>query len=158
MTKTSFFFLYFRDHLETGQGNKGDVEIKCARVTKHASKKVAKAEVNLNWLWTIDSFDYIFIPSDDLAYLIPIFSLFYTNAFTGSMVFLYLVAPASRVLRAWNLMGTWVRNGLWFFLLFWKNYYFIQKLSFLISIIFENVFQTSGVMGLITLLYAKLPC
>ena len=28
--------------------NKGDVESICAKVTKHASKKVAKAEVNLN--------------------------------------------------------------------------------------------------------------
>ena len=28
--------------------NKRDVESICARVTKHASKKVAKAEVNLN--------------------------------------------------------------------------------------------------------------
>ena len=27
--------------------HKGDVESICARVTKHASKKVAKAEVNL---------------------------------------------------------------------------------------------------------------
>ena len=28
--------------------NKRDVDIICARVTKHVSKKVAKAEVNLN--------------------------------------------------------------------------------------------------------------
>ena len=28
--------------------NKGDDENICARVTKHSSKKVAKAEVNLN--------------------------------------------------------------------------------------------------------------
>ena len=26
----------------------------CARVTRHASKEVAKAEINLNWLWKID--------------------------------------------------------------------------------------------------------
>ena len=30
--------------------NKGNVESICAKVTKHASKKVAKAETNLNWL------------------------------------------------------------------------------------------------------------
>ena len=152
------FFLYFRNHLENGEGNKGDVESKCTRVTIHASKKVAKAEVNLKWPWTIDSFDYIFIYSDDLVYLIPIFSLFFINVFTGSMIFLYLLEPPSRILRAWNLMGTWVRNGLWFFLLFGKNYYFIQRLSFLISILFGNVFQTLGVMGLLPLLYAKLRC
>ena len=34
--------------------NKGDAESICARVTKPASKKVANAEVDLNWLWTID--------------------------------------------------------------------------------------------------------
>ena len=46
--------------------NKGDVESMCAKVTKHASKKVAKAEVNLNyWLWTIElimgCFDCVFL-------------------------------------------------------------------------------------------------
>ena len=34
--------------------NKGDVEGICARVTKPASKTVANAEDDLNWLWTID--------------------------------------------------------------------------------------------------------
>ena len=52
LTKTSFF-LYFRDCTKNGEGNKGDVKSICARVTKHASKFVAKVEVNLNWLWTI---------------------------------------------------------------------------------------------------------
>ena len=32
----------------TKEVNKGGVESICARVTKHASKKVAKAEINLN--------------------------------------------------------------------------------------------------------------
>ena len=66
LTKTSFF-VYFRDRPENGEGNKGNVE----KVTKHASKKVAKAEANLNWLWTIelimDCFDRIFISKNDLA-------------------------------------------------------------------------------------------
>ena len=52
--------------------NKGDVENMCAKVTKHASKKVAKAEVNLNyWPWTIElimnCFDCVFISTSDLA-------------------------------------------------------------------------------------------
>ena len=34
----------------TKETNKGDVESICAKVTKHASKKVAKAEANLSWL------------------------------------------------------------------------------------------------------------
>ena len=46
-TKTSFF-VYFRDRPENGEGNKGDVESICAKVTKHASKKVAKAKANIN--------------------------------------------------------------------------------------------------------------
>ena len=32
----------------TKEANKGDVKSICARVTKHASKNVAKAEVNLD--------------------------------------------------------------------------------------------------------------
>ena len=48
LAKTSFF-LYFTDCRKTGEGiNKRDVESICARVTKHASRKEAKAEVNLN--------------------------------------------------------------------------------------------------------------
>ena len=43
LTKT-FFFLYFRDRLKNDEGNKEDVEIICARVTKYASKYVTKAE------------------------------------------------------------------------------------------------------------------
>ena len=51
--------------------NKRNVESICAKVTKHGSEKVAKAEANLNWLWTIelimDCFDCIFTPTNDLA-------------------------------------------------------------------------------------------
>ena len=47
LTKRSLF-VYFRDRSENGEVSKGDVESICAKVTKHASKKVAKAEANLN--------------------------------------------------------------------------------------------------------------
>ena len=47
LTKTSFFY-YFRDRPKNEEGNKGDVGSIGARVTKHVSKMVAKAEVNLN--------------------------------------------------------------------------------------------------------------
>ena len=53
-------------------------------------------------------------------------------------------------------MGISVRNWLRFFLLFGKEYCFIEKLSFLINNLFGNVFQTSGVKSFTTLLYAKL--
>ena len=70
LTKTSFF-AYFRDSPENGEWNKVDVESICAKVTKHVSKKVAKADANLNWLWTIkfiiDCFDCIFISTNDLS-------------------------------------------------------------------------------------------
>ena len=58
------------------------------------------------------------------------------------MISLFLGAPASRVRRARDLMGTSIQNGLRFFILFGKKYFFIQKLSFIINIPFENVFQT----------------
>ena len=47
LTKT-FFFLNFRDRPKNGDGDEGGVESISARVTKHASKQVAKAEVNPN--------------------------------------------------------------------------------------------------------------
>ena len=40
----TYLFLYFRDCPKNGEGNKRDVESICERVTKHASKKVAKAK------------------------------------------------------------------------------------------------------------------
>ena len=43
LTKT-FFFLYFRDRPKNGEGNKEDIESIYARVTKYASRYVAKAE------------------------------------------------------------------------------------------------------------------
>ena len=77
LTKTSFF-LYFRNRPKNGEGNKLRRRRKyMSKSNKHASKKVAKAEANLNWLWTIelimDCFDCTFISTNDLA------SLFDTN-------------------------------------------------------------------------------
>ena len=75
LTKTSFF-LYCRDLPENGEGNEGDVKSICARVTKHAPKKMVKAEVNkLIWIHyehlIMDCFDCIFISTNNLVYLIP---------------------------------------------------------------------------------------
>ena len=51
--------------------NKRDAESMCAKVTKHALKKIAKAEANLNLLWTIelimDCFNCIFLSTNNLA-------------------------------------------------------------------------------------------
>ena len=72
-----------------------------------------------------------------------------------SMALLY-TAPAPRVRTAWNLMVKPVRNGQKFFILFGKKYYFLQKLKFsYYNNLFRNVFQTSGVIGLIAILYVR---
>ena len=134
--------------------SKQDVESINARVAKHASKEMAKAEVNLNWLQQLimDCFDCIFTSTEDLAYFISIFSLV-------SWFVLFLAAPALRVRKAWNLMGTSIRYVQQFFILFGRKYYFIQKLKFsYYNNIFGNVFETSGVIGPITMLYSRLRC
>ena len=119
---------------------------------------VAKAEVNLNWLWTIgliiDSFGCVFISAKDLAQ--PIWCQYQcSHCFHDFST----ATPAPRVRRAWNLMGTSVRNGRRFFLLFGKKNYFIEKLYiFLLITFFGNVFQSSRIIGLIMLLYVKLRC
>ena len=89
----NIFFSSFRDHLKNGEGSKGDAESICARVTKHVSKKVTKAEVNLNWLWTIDYglfWLYIYL------YIHGQFSLFDTNVLAGFMISLFLAGPVPR--------------------------------------------------------------
>ena len=53
LTKTSIFF-YFRGWPKIGEWSKGDVKSISTRVTKDASKRVAKAEVNLNCSLWID--------------------------------------------------------------------------------------------------------
>ena len=98
----------------------------------------------------MDCFDCIFISTEDLVYFISVFSLV-------SWFVLFLAAPALEVRKAWNLTGTSVGNGQQFFILFGRKHYFIQKSKFsYYNNIFGKVFQTSGVTGLITLLYAKL--
>ena len=47
LTNTSFF-LYFRDRSKMAKEKKRRRKYICARVTKHTSKKVAKAEVKMN--------------------------------------------------------------------------------------------------------------
>ena len=100
----------------------------------------------------MDCFDCIFISTEDVGYFISVFLLV-------SWSVLFLVAPTLKVRRAWNLMETSARNGQLFFILFGRKCYFIEKLKFShYNNIFGNVFQTSGVIGLTTLLYAKLWC
>ena len=41
-------FLLLRDRHKNGEGNKEDAQSVCVKVTKHPSKKVAKAKAKLN--------------------------------------------------------------------------------------------------------------
>ena len=122
--------------------NKGDVECICAKKTKHASKKVAKPEANLNWLWTIElimyCFDCISISTNDLAE-----PIWYQYQCSHCFHDFSVAAPGPRVRRAWNLMGTSVRNGRRFFLSFGKKNYFIEKLYvfLLITFFLETFFK-----------------
>ena len=129
------------------KGSKRDVESISARVAKYASKKMAKAEVNLNCSLWIDYNNWLWIVL--IVYLCLLhgrFSLFYINLHTGFMICFISCSTALRVRRAWNLMATSVRNGQKFFILFGKKYYFIQKLKFsYYNNLFGNAFQTSGV-------------
>ena len=115
LSKTSFY-LYFRDTPKNGEWSKWDVDSICVRVTKDTSKKVAKVEGNLDWLWTIEyGLFWLYIHIHERC------SLFDANFVTIFMISLFLAAPVPRVRRAWNLMGTSVRNGPRFFLLFGKT-------------------------------------
>ena len=79
------------------------------------------------------------------------FSLFDTNVLTGFVISLLVALPAPSIRKARKLIGKSVQNGLRFFLLFWKKYFFTQKLNFLINNLFRNVFRTSVVIDIITL-------
>ena len=74
LTKTSFF-LYFRDRPKIGEGNKGDVESICARVTSMHQNTWRK--LRLIWIdyeqLIMDCFRCIFESTDHLAHLIPVF-------------------------------------------------------------------------------------
>ena len=154
LPKHPFFFTSKTDLKMAKETNKGNVEGIHVKVTKHIRKggeSWSWSELTLNnWLWVV--LLYIYIREQ--------FSSFdtNTNVLTGLMISLFLPAPAPRVRRSWDLMGTSVRNGLRFFLLFGKKYFFIQKSSFIVNNFFGNVFQTLRVTGLIMRLYAKLRC
>ena len=69
-----------------------------------------------------------------LAYLISIFSLvLWFLYFFFVFFFLFLAAHVSRLRRAWNLMGTLVRNGLRFFPLLGKKTILYRSQVFLIN-------------------------
>ena len=69
------FFFTSETVLKIAKGtNKGDVESICAKVTKHIKSRWRK--LKLIWInygqFIMDCFDYIFISTNNLVYLIPI--------------------------------------------------------------------------------------
>ena len=91
----------------------------------------------------MDYFDCVFRSTNDLAQ--PIWCSHCFHDFS-------IATPGRRGRRAWNLMGTSVRNERRFFLLFMKNYYFTERLYAFLLITFRNIFQTFKSNRLITLL------
>ena len=75
----------------------------------------------------MDCLGCIFISTENLAYLIK-----NTNIVTGFMVSLFLAAPAPRVRRALDLMGTSERNGVRFFFCFGKSTFLYRSQLFLL--------------------------
>ena len=138
--------------------NYGEQKSICAKVTKHASKKVAKAEVNLNWLinnWIEYGLFWLHIYIHErfsLAYLkpIPMFSLF--------SWFLYC-STCSKSTKSMkpnrNISTEWAKvlSFVWEKVLFYR-----EVICFLFNNLFGNVFQTSRGIGLIKLHYVKLEC
>ena len=98
----------------------------------------------------MDCFDYIFISTGDLAHFISIFSLV-------SWPILFLAAPALKSTKSMkpngNISTKWTKV-LYFV---WEKVLSCTKVKvFLLEQPFRKLFQTSRVIGLITLLFAKL--
>ena len=125
LQKTFFFFTSEAVLKKAKETNTGDVESICARVTKPASRKLANAEVDVNWLWTIDyGLFWLYF------YIHEQFILFYINTNVLWFHHFPIAALPPRVRRAWNLMGRSVWNELRFLLLFGKKYCFTEKFSY----------------------------
>ena len=151
------FFLYFRGRRKNGKRNKQKRRRKCSicsGVTKAASKKVANAEVGLNWLWTIAYglfWLYIYIHEQFIAYLILI-PMFWLVSW-----FLYC-STCSKSVRSMKPNGNISMEWAKVLSFVWEKVLFYREVKFLIDNLFGNFFQTSRVIGLTTLLYVKLRC
>lgn len=100
-------------------------------------KNLATTEVNLNWLEAIG------------------YELFWYQRVSWFLHFLqHLLQKYKERETKWKHQ---YQMGPGFFYCFGKKYYFIQKFSFFINNLFENIFLTS-VIGLIILLYARPKC
>ena len=127
ITKTS---LYFRDRPKNGEGNKGDVESICARVTNMHQNMWRK--LRLIWIdyeqLIMDFFHCILKSTDNLAHLIPVLWLV-------SWFLCFFCSICSKSMKSMKSYGN-ISTGFAKVLLFVKNYYFKQKLSFLINTLF----------------------
>ena len=87
------------------------------------------------------------------------FSLFYIYFLTGFMICSISCSTCSKSTNSMKPYGNISTKWATVPFFFGRKYYFMQKLKFsYYNNIFGNVFQSSGVIGQITLLYAKLRC
>ena len=136
--------------------SKRDVESISARVTKHAFKKVAKAEFNLNCSLWIDYNKLLWIV---LIYIHGRFSLFYINFLTGFMICSISCSTCSKSTKSMKPNGNINTKCATVLYFVWEKVLFYTKIKVsYYNNIFGNVFQTSGVIGPITLLYSRLRC
>ena len=111
---------------------------------------------NWSWIILIVYFRVYFIVNwtDDLAYLILMFSLRSWFLYFHGSISCSTCTKSTKGKKPYG--NSSIQNGHKFFISFWKKYYFIQKLKFsYYNNLFGNVFQTSGVIGLITKLYVR---
>ena len=75
--------------------SKRDIQSISARVAKHVSEKVEKAEVNLSYSLWIDYNNWLWIVLI-IIYVLGRFSLFYINFLTGFMIFSIFCSTCSK--------------------------------------------------------------
>ena len=109
-----------------------------------------------SWIILIVYFMVCFIVdwTDDLAYTIPMFLLRSWFLYFHGSISCSTCTKSTKGKKPYGNIS--IRNGQMFLILFGKKYYFIQKLKFsYYNNLFGNVFQTSGVIGFITILYVQ---
>ena len=111
-----------------------------------------------SWLWIIliIYFTVYFIVdwTDYLSYLILMFSLGSWFLYFHGSISCSTCTKSTKGKKPYGNIS--IRNGQKFFILFGKKYYFIQKLKFsYYNNLLGDVFQTSAVIGLITILYVR---
>ena len=133
--------------------SKRDVETISERVFKHASKKVKLIWIAASELTITIDYGLFWL----YIYIHGRCRLFYISFLTGFMICSIYCSTCSKSTKSMKPNGNISTKWSTVLYFVWEKCYFIEKLKFFhYNNIFGNVFQTSGVIDLITLLYAKL--